>query len=208
MVGSEGLEPSTKRLRVSCSTNWATNPCYALLYFFTSLLLGSPWWIRTTVWNIQSVLPYRLANGLYIFLFLQHFCLVGPERFELSTKRLKVSCSTDWATNPFCITASSTSNLAAYEGFEPPSGTVKVSCLTAWLIGCIVSSASTTFLGGSGEVRTLGQLVKSQLLYRWATDPLHCLHLYIFTSILAAHDGFEPPCGTFKVSCLTAWRMG
>lgn len=46
---------------------------------WTSLLLssfGSLWWIRTTVWDIQSVLPYRLANRLNLYFVYVWFSFV------------------------------------------------------------------------------------------------------------------------------------
>ena len=82
------------------------------------VLLGSPWWIRTTGCQDQNLMPYRLANGLNNFYFFHFsiifvsvqlllklnddFCfnLVGPVGFEPTTNRLKVYCSTDWAKDP------------------------------------------------------------------------------------------------------------
>lgn len=39
MVGVEGLEPPTSKLRVSCSANWATHPFKFFLNFYVYIIL-------------------------------------------------------------------------------------------------------------------------------------------------------------------------
>ena len=72
-----GLEPTTPRLRVSCSTDWASRA----LHWMPPVIYQ----VHQLKWNTQAEKNTSPNVGL-----------------EPTTPRLRVSCSTDWASRALC----------------------------------------------------------------------------------------------------------